>query len=80
MSGNYGWNNGNSDWGVKNGYGYFWSSTPYAYAGSYGLHLSSTNVNPKHGGGKPNGFTLRCVAQFFTPFLPELSAAFLFRL
>ena len=62
MSGYYDWHNGNSDWGVKNGYGRFWSSTPYAYTSSHYLRFYSTNVYPKSGSGKPYGFTLRYVA------------------
>ncbi|MBR3180514.1 hypothetical protein IKF63_00305 [Candidatus Saccharibacteria bacterium] len=55
-------------WGSGNLYnrgtaGYFWSSTPYSYTDSRGLVFSSTYVNPKYGDHKPNGFTLRCVAQ-----------------
>ncbi|MBR3180512.1 hypothetical protein IKF63_00295 [Candidatus Saccharibacteria bacterium] len=63
MSGSYGWNSGNSDWGVRNGYGYFWSSTLGSYPGSRLLSFFSTNVYPMGGSNKPNGFTLRCVAQ-----------------
>ncbi|MBR3180746.1 hypothetical protein IKF63_01555 [Candidatus Saccharibacteria bacterium] len=69
MSGYYDWN-GNADWGVKNSYGGFWSSTPYAYTNSHYLFFGSANVNPKNGG-KPGGFTLRCVAQQFTKTVEE---------
>ena len=61
-------------------YGSFWASMPLSYTDSRHLHFSSTFVIPKFGSNKPYGFTLRCVAQLFVPFLPELSAAFLFRL
>ena len=74
----------------RGAYGLFWSSTPYIYAASHSLDFRSPNVTPKGGNNKPYGFTLRCVARFFrtstyaqkiiVPFLPELSAAFLFRL
>ena len=60
--------------------GYFWSSAPYAYANSRYLYFNPTNVNPKNGRNKPDGYPLRCVARFICVFLPELSAAFLFRL
>ena len=89
MSGYYDWN-GNADWGVKNSYSRFWASTPNSYATSRYLYFGSTYANPKNSAYKPGGFTLRCVARFFrtstyaqkiiAPFLPELSAASLFRL
>ena len=74
MSGYLYWANG----GLydRGGYGLFWSSTAYASTGSRYLHFYSTNVNPKNGSHKPYGSPLRCIARF----LPELSAAFLFRL
>ena len=62
MSGYYDWHNGNSDWGAKNGRGRFWSSTPYVYTYSRYLYFNSTEVLPRDGSYKPNGFTLRCVA------------------
>ena len=79
VSGYYDWN-GNADWGAKNGRGNFWSSTPFSYSDSRCLAFLSTNVYPKHGYNKPRGLTLRCIARFTCVFLPELSAAFLFRL
>ena len=63
MSGSYNWYNGNSDWGAKNGYGSFWASTPNSCTLSRHLFFYSTNVNPKYGNNKPNGFSLRCVAR-----------------
>ena len=78
MSGTLFWVSGNLN--SRGTYGYFWASTPLSYANSRRLYFYSTNVNPKDGGYKPYGFTLRRVAQFFAPFLPELSAASLFRL
>ena len=44
-------------------YGYFWSSTPYAYIGSLHLFFNSTSIYPKAGSNKPYGFMLRCVAR-----------------
>ena len=44
--------------------GRFWSSTPVSYASSWYLYFNSTNVGPKNGDYKPNGFTLRRVARF----------------
>ncbi|MBR3180510.1 hypothetical protein IKF63_00285 [Candidatus Saccharibacteria bacterium] len=60
--------------------GYFWAATPYSYTYSWDLYFSSTSVNPKDSSYKPHGFSLRCVVRLFVTFLPELSAAFLFRL
>ena len=78
MTGDLWWGNGGLyDRGM---YGGFWSSTPYAYITSHYLYFISTNVNSKNGSHKPSGFMLRCVARFICVFLPELSAAFLFRL
>ena len=77
MSGNLGWSGGNL--GPRGTFGYFWSSTPYAYTYSHYLSFYSTGVYPKNGDSKPYGLTLRCVARFTCVFLPELSAAFLFR-
>ena len=78
VSGYLSWYSGNL---YRSGmYGYFWASTLNSYAYSRDLHFNSTNVNPKNFNDKPFGFTLRCVARFTCVFLPELSAAFLFRL
>ena len=79
MSGDINWING-SFWG-KGTDGHFWVSAPSQYIGSRFLGFNSANVYPKtNGNNKPSGFPLRCVVQLFAPFLPELSAAFLFRL
>ena len=78
MSGVLGWSSGLL---INRGtYGYFWSSTPGAYTYSRLLYFYSTNVNPKDSSSKPNGLPLRRVARFTCVFLPELSAASLFRL
>ena len=85
LSGNLDWDSGNL---VNRGtYGYFWSSTPYAYTSSHYLRFYSTNVYPKSGSGKPYGFTLHCVTQqkkkapsLRNPALPdELSITSLYR-
>ena len=60
MSGNLGWSSG--DLFSRGTYGFFWASTPYSYASSRLLYFRSANVDPKNGGGKPSGYTLRCVA------------------
>ena len=88
LSGFLNWNSGYLN--ARGVGGYFWASTPAAYTGSRILYFVSTNVNPKDNYGKPNGMALRCVARFFrtstyaqkiiATFLPELSAASLFRL
>ena len=78
MSGILYWSSGNLN--NRGTDGYFWSSTPYSYTNSRGLGFGSANVNPKNGSSKPFGSALRCVARFTCVFLPELSAAFLFRL
>ena len=78
MTGILGWFSGNLyDRGTS---GYFWVSTPNSYTNSRYLYFYSTNVNPKNNYSKPHGLPLRCVAQLFATFLPELSAASLFRL
>ena len=61
LSGDLNWSSGNLN--RRGTYGSFWSSTPYAYTNSRYLYFYSTNVGPKNGGYKPNGFTLRCVAR-----------------
>ena len=71
-------------------YGFFWTSTPRTYTNSRYLVFTSTNVYSQGNDHNPIGWSLRCVARFFrtstyaqkiiAPFLPELSAAFLFRL
>ena len=62
LSGDLYWGNGTI--GNRGTHGYFWSSTPYSYAGSLSLYFNSTNVNPSYGYYKPLGFPLRCVARF----------------
>ena len=88
MSGRFNWNNGTL-YGSGT-YGGFWTSTPNSYIYSRYLSFSSADVYPKNYVNKPYGFPLRCVARFFrtstyaqkiiVPLLPELPAAFLFRL
>ena len=78
MSGYYWWGSGSTD--RKGEYGRFWTSTLDSYTNSRLLTFYSTNVGPKNTYNKAYGFTLRRVAQLFATFLPELSAAFLFRL
>ena len=56
--------------------GYFWASTVSADVNASFMDFDSAKVRPQNGAYKPYGFPLRCVASF----LPELSAAFLFRL
>lgn len=59
-SGFYGWGNG----GLYNrgGGGNFWSSHTYSTYGSHYLYFGSTYLGPQGGGGKGNGFAVRCVA------------------
>ena len=78
MSGLLDWNGGSL--GNRGTNGYFWASTLFSYTRSRNLGFGSTDVYSKSNADKPHSFTLRCVAQIFAPFLPELSAAFLFRL
>ena len=78
LSGYLRWSSGNL---VSSGtYGDFWASTLNSYINSQHLTFGSTNVYPKGNGNKPYGLSIRCVARFTCVFLPELSAAFLFRL
>ena len=88
MSGYLSWSHGNhSNRGTGS---VFWASTLSSYIFSRHLRFYSTNVSPKDNGYRPYGFTLRRVtltfrnfhpcSKFFASFLPELSAAFLFRL
>ncbi|MBR3180869.1 hypothetical protein IKF63_02200 [Candidatus Saccharibacteria bacterium] len=62
LSGYYDWK-GNADWGVKNSYSRFWTSTPSSYTDSRYLYFNSTNVGPKGGLNKPGGLALRCVSR-----------------
>ena len=78
MSGTLYWGNGNLN--LRGTGGYFWSSTPYTYTHSHSLNFDSSNVGSKYGYDKTRGLSLRCIARFFVLFLPELSAASLFRL
>ena len=78
MSGYLRWDSGNLL--ARGAGGRFWASTTVTYTSSWYLYFNSTNVGPKGGLNKPGGLTLRCVARFTCVFLPELSAAFLFRL
>ena len=78
MSGYLNWS-----WGNLYGRGTgsnFWASTHNSYTNSRDLGFGSANVGPKNNVDKSYGFALRRVAQLFAPFLPELSATFLFRL
>ena len=78
MSGYLGWGSGNLIYRGTDGR--FWASTPVTYTSSQRLYFYSTNIYPKNGDNKPYGLPIRCVARFTCVFLPELSAAFLFRL
>ena len=78
MSGLLTWNSGNLY--DKGTYGYFWSTISYSYTVSRGLLFKSTGVSPAYNSYKPYAFALRCVTRFICVFLPELSAASLFRL
>ena len=78
MSGYLNWS-----WGNLYGRGTgsnFWASTHNSYTNSRDLGFGSANVGPKNNVDKSYGFALRRVARFTCVFLPELSAAFLFRL
>ena len=78
VSGFLDWYSGNLS--VRGTRGLFWTSTLSSYAFSRDLGFASTEVVPKNNSNKPYGLSIRCVARFTCIFLPELSAAFLFRL
>ncbi|MBR3180885.1 hypothetical protein IKF63_02300 [Candidatus Saccharibacteria bacterium] len=61
MSGILSWSSGNL--GGRGTGGRFWASTLHSYTLSRYLLFNSTEVNPKHGSGKPDGLTLRCVTR-----------------
>ena len=44
-------------------YGYYWPSTVASGSGAYGLSFNSTDVWPSDGGGRVNGWSVRCVAR-----------------
>ena len=52
---------GNSSLRSAGSYGFYWSSTPNASSGAYGLSFDSGTVNT-YGGSRYNGFPVRCVA------------------
>ena len=78
MSGDFVWYS--SYQGSRGTGGRFWTSRPYSYTDSRRLYFHSTTVSPMNNYSKPFGYPLRCVARFTCVFLPELSAASLFRL
>ena len=78
LSGRLLWFNGDpSNRGV---YGFFWLSKSKTYIKSNNVYFTSNEMYGRGDFEKLYGFPLRCVARFLALFLPELSAAFLFRL
>jgi hypothetical protein len=51
--------------GLVTSYGYYWSRTPYPYAGyAYSLYFGSSDVYPNYANYRYNGFTVRCLTEF----------------
>ena len=59
-SGNYNWNSGGLNNRGSNGN--YWSAATYNTNNSRNLNFNASNLNPRNGNNKGNGFAVRCVA------------------